>query len=146
MNILTEEAVESGHLDNPEWDGASETQATFDYSVNSTVITRLVATLTWTDDHSGSDSDDIKDVFSLRLSGGASSVDQESDSGNIQLTLEANETSEENPGLGDTVSVTVACVKCGTYDEPPFIGPFISYWDTGNDFSLTVKYDYIEPA
>ncbi len=145
-SLLSDSAQESGHLDNPEWDGASETEITYDYSVNGSIIVRLVATLTWTDDHSGSDSDDIKDIFSLSISGGGSSVSEESDSGNIKLELEANETSDENAGLGDTVSVTVACIKCGTYDEFPFIGPFIGYWDTGNDYSLSVEYDYLEPA
>jgi hypothetical protein len=104
-----------------------------------------VATLTWTDDHSGSDSQDIKDIFSLSVSGGESTVKEESDSGNIMLVLEANETPGENTGLGDAVSVTVACIKCGTYNEPPFVGPFLRYWDTGNDFSLKVEYDYLEP-
>jgi len=144
--LLSESAQESGHLDNPEWDGAAETQITYDYSVNGSIITRIVATLTWTDDHSGSDSQDIKDIFSLRVSGGESSVNEESDSGNIKLELEVNETAGENSGLGDTVSVTVACVECGTYNEPPLIGPFLRYWDTGNDFSLKVEYDYLEPA
>ena len=144
--LQSEKAQESGHLDNPEWDGASTTEITYDYSHNGSIVTSVVATLTWTDDHSGSDSNDIKDIFSLKISAGSGTISQESDSGNIQLKLEGNGTSEEEPGFGETASVTVACIQCGTYNSPPFIGPFLRYWDTGNDFSLTVDYEYLGPV
>ncbi len=153
---ITEKDQKFGHLDNPEWDPSGNINSQFDYDMNGSILVGVKAILTWTDDHHGSDSQDIYDVFSLTISAGSNSVSKQDGTGRIELKLgvdtagnstDENETADQDvpQGIGDAFSVTVACIECGTYDQFPFVGPFISYWDTGNDFSVDIEYDYLEP-
>ncbi len=141
--ILSETTQESGHLDNPDWGGAEKTEETFEYIMNGSSIISGKATLTWQDDHSGSDGTDIYDIFELSVICGDSSETIQADTGNIMIAINGTEEDGVTSGMGEALTITVRCIKCGSYNEPPFIGPFLRTYDLGNDFSLNVEYEYI---
>lgn len=144
--IVSENDQEAGHLDNPDWGGAEQTEVTYEYTVNRSSIISGKATLSWQDDHSGSDGTDIYDIFELTVICGGVSDTLQADTGNIMIAINGTEEDGVVTGMGETLSITVRCIKCGSYNEPPFIGPFLRTYDLGNDFSLDVEYDYVLPV
>jgi len=144
-----------GHLDNPEWGGAQRTQDVYeiDFAQEANVtegrevqLTRLTVNLRWVDDHSGTDSQDVTDPFMVNITVGNVTVSSGfRDTGQITLTLPNNQVTDKMLAENTTVQITVYIGDCGTYAAPPFIfGRLVRYYDTGNDYTMTVDYSYLE--
>ncbi|MCD6383098.1 MAG: hypothetical protein J7L88_01395 [Thermoplasmata archaeon] len=150
-----EPLVYNDHLDNPEWGGAKRTYMVYDLDFASLanltegselVLTSLEVSLSWVDDHSGSDSQDVTDPFQVNIT--VDNVTYSSgfmDSGNITVALPNSYIRAENLAANTTVRIEVRIGDCGTYAAPPFIfGRLVRYYDTGNDYTLRISYTYKE--
>lgn len=144
-----------GHLDNPEWGGAERTQDVYeiDFAQEANVtegrevqLTGLTVTLRWVDDHSGTDPQDVTDPFMVNITVGNVTVSSGfRDTGQISITLPNNQVTDRILAENTTVVITVYIGDCGTYAAPPFIfGRLVRYYDTGNDYTMTVDYTYRE--
>lgn len=138
----------NGYVGDPEH-GTESPSMVFTIGANESFVVKATVTLSWTDDEAADDSD--PDELRLEVSGGGQSVNKQDTAGGITLILGANETSSEGDGgdipanLGGTVDITVTCIECGfTPDTKNWGFIHLGHHDPGNDFSLTVKYEYLK--
>jgi|GEM_PF-4623743 len=128
----------SGKCGSPEYD--SGTPSSVNYAPNMTNLTDIISvelTLLWTDDYP-----EEADVFALNLSVGNKTASKESNSGAINLILKGD---AEGSFLGnlEDVKITIECKSAGAYKCGP-LGIWLSCYDPGNDWKLTIKIKYMD--
>jgi len=147
---LSDSLSDSAYLGDPEH-GDQPSEKTIPVEVgNGSYLVRVVAVLTWTDDEASDDSD--PDQFKLTVKNGEMSKMAGSDSGEIKVTLETDGGNSTDGGdietstLGFSVDVIVECIECGfTPDTKNWGLILLGHHDPGNEYSLDVNYDFLEP-
>ena len=145
---VSDSLSDNGYLGDPDH-GTESAQASIPVEVeNASFLVMVTAVLTWVDDEASDGSE--PDMFKLSITNGEMSRMANSDQGRLEVSLEVDENSTggsmESASLGNKVDVIVDCVECGfTPDIKDWGAIHLGHNDPGNDYSLEIKYDYLEP-
>ncbi len=132
----------NGHSD-------ENTEQVLDLSIEEAAITNITFTLTWDDEQANTGMENYPDEFQLNVStpwGAVDQTDMEENDGNghgeISLVFQAP---GEHPDTGSAGNYNVIIRMGEAGDQWPIIvGPSAGFNDNGNDWTLTVDYEYLK--
>ncbi len=128
----------TGICGSPEYDSGNPSSV--NYAPNMTNLTDIISielTLIWTDDHP-----EEPDKFAVNVTVGNKTASKENDAGAINLLIKADEEGKYLGNLAD-VKITIECKSAGSYKCGP-LGIYLSCYDPGNEWKLTVKIKYMD--
>jgi len=141
----------SEYLDDPDYGNGGKTSTSINVDMSSNTsgdikISTASFVLTWVEGPAESDKHGGEDTFTIEVTLGGETKTANGNSNRLEISFDAEENAtdeEEEPELESTASIDIAISDCGS-DPAGLAGILFITPDRGNDFTLTVDYEYIE--
>lgn len=127
--------------------GESEA-SNIDITFNDSYIAEITLILTWTDTNNNGDPEPAADdTFTMEITGpnGTEPVKKSGAGNKLEASVKFPQNADEPVENGMGWNVKITCDPGQGSSGGPGLGFFIIYADSGNDWTLNVKYSYLAP-